>query len=224
MKIYFIFFTPMILLLSLLSGTLTSYINKESNFNPYFPANNSITLVFNSTFGECTTKYFKDDEFTISLSESDRFKYRQALIIKEEGVYVKEVYQYYKIFLFIKKESTLIYGKPLLRFPLPLTPGQEWVWEGDEISDGDTTIVKVTGKAFKKENITTSAGIFEAIKVETIVEGSSNTKNRVTEWYVEGIGLIKAKIIIEGGGVMGILRDILGYGTIDFDLTEIKRL
>lgn len=224
MKIFLVCFTPLIVLLTALFGTFSSYMKNENNFNPYFPVNNSVTLVYKSSFGECTTRYFRDNEFIISLSESDRFKYRQVLIIKDDGVYASEVYQYYKIFLFIKKESTLLYGKPLLRFPLPLTPGLEWVWEGNEIEDGDTTLVKVTGKSFNKEIISTKAGSFEAIKVETIVEGSSNTRNRVTEWYVEGVGLIKAKIIIEGGGMMGFLRDILGYSTIDFNLSEIKKL
>ena len=56
----------------------------------------------------------------------------------------------------------------------------------------------------------------------TIVESSSETINKVTEWYAEGIGLIKAKVIIDGGGFMGFMRDLLGYGTIEFELEEIK--
>lgn len=189
----------------------------------YFPANNDVTLVYESSFDESMTKYFQEDGFIISSSEADKFKYRQILMIKEDGVYVKETYQYLKIFLFIKKEATFTYGKPLLRFPLPLKPGVEWKWEGDEYSDGDTNTVTITGKVMNKEFVTTKTGRFEAIKIETFVEGSSSSKNRVTEWYVEGIGLIKAKIVIEGGGVMGILRDILGYGTIEFELKEIRK-
>ena len=123
----------------------------------------------------------------------------------------------------LKKEATFTYNKPLLRFPLPLSPGVKWKWEGIEYSDGEPTNVKVTGKAFNKEFITTKAGKFEAIKLESLVEGSANSKNRVTEWFAKGIGLIKAKIIIEGGGVMGTLRDILGYGTIEFELKEIRK-
>ncbi len=191
--------------------------------NSYFPVNNGMTLVYESSFGESITKYFQDGEFTVSLSEADKFKYRQTLMIKDDGVYVKETYQFLKIFLFIKKEATFTYGKPLLRFPLPLSPGMKWKWEGDEYSDGETNKVKVTGKALNKEFVMTKAGRFEAIKLESIVEGSSDSKNRVTEWYAEGIGLIKAKIIIEGGGVMGFLRDILGYGTIEFELKEIRK-
>lgn len=194
------------------------------NSNSYFPVNNNVSLIYESSFGESITKYSQDDEFTISSSKADNFKYRQTMMIKGDGVYVKETYQFLKIFLFIKKEETFTYAKPLLRFPLPLLPGMKWEWEGDEYSDGDTNKVKVTGKALAKEFIITKAGSFESIKIESIIEGSSNSKNRVTEWFAEGAGLIKAKIIIEGGGVMGLLRDILGYGTIEFELKEIRKL
>lgn len=98
------------------------------------------------------------------------------MIIQEDDVYAKETYQFLKIFLFIKKEATFTYGKPLLRFPLPLSPSKEWEWEGDEYSDGDTNKVKVTGKALDKEFVITKAGRFEAIKLEFIVEGSSNAQ------------------------------------------------
>jgi hypothetical protein len=223
MKINSIYIISLLLFSVALSDPSSAKEKTGINSNSYFPADKTITLVYESSFGESITKYFQDGEFTISSSEADKFKYRQTFIIKKDGVYVKETYQYLKIFLFIKKESRFTYERPLLRFPLPLLPGMEWKWEGDEYSNGDTNKVKVTGKALAKEFITTKAGRFEAIKLESIVEGSSNSKNRVTEWYSEGIGLIKAKIIIEGGGVMGFLRDILGYGTIEFELKEIRK-
>jgi hypothetical protein len=192
--------------------------------HPYFPTNNGAVLVFESSFGESTTTYSRDGAYTISSSESDRFKYRQKLIIQENGVYAKETYQYFKIFLFVKQEATLTYGKPLLRFPLPLRPGAAWQWEGDECSNGDTNRVRVTGRALGLEVVDTKAGKYEAMKLETFVEGvSTSKKNRVTEWYVNDIGLIKIRIEIEGGGVMGILRDLLGYGKIESELKEIRR-
>jgi hypothetical protein len=101
--------------------------------------------------------------------------------------------------------------------------GKEWKWEGDEYSDGETNKVMVTGKVIGNEFVPTDAGIFEVVRIESLVEGSSDLKNRVTEWYAEGIGLIKAKVIIEGGGIMGFVRDILGYGTIEFELKEIRK-
>lgn len=223
MKNNSIYIIPLIFLFATLVNAQSDKEKIDLSSKSYFPINNDITLVYTSSFGESMTKYFQDGEFTITSSESDKFKYKQTLMIKENGVYVKETYQFLKIFLFINKEATFTYGKPLLRFPLPLSPGMEWKWEGDEFSDGDVNKVKVTGKALDKEFVTTKAGRFEAIKLETVVEGSSSSKNRVTEWYTEGIGLIKAKIIIEGGGVMGVLRDLLGYGTIEFELKEIRK-
>lgn len=217
-------YTILLLLLFTTMGYVSSAKKKTViNSNLYFPVNDHITLIYKSSFGESITNNFQDGEFTISSSKADKFKYRQTMIIKEDGVYVKETYQFLKILLFIKKEATFTYGKPLLRFPLPLEPGMEWKWEGDEYSDGGTNKVKVIGKAINKEFVKTKAGRFEAIKLESIVEGSSNSKNRVTEWYAEGIGLIKAKIIIEGGGLLGVLRDFLGYGTIEFELEEIRK-
>jgi hypothetical protein len=218
-----IYVITLFIFFALLKNVLLASENPVIISNSYFPADNNITLIYESSFGESITKYYQDGGFTISLSQADKFKYKQTLIIKNDGVYVKETYQYLKIFLFIKKESSFTYGRPLLRFPLPLSPGMQWSWEGDEYSNGDTNKVKVTGKAINKEFVDTKAGRFEAIKLESFVEGSGGAKNRVTEWYSEGIGMIKAKIVIEGGGVMGFLRDILGYGTIEFELKEIRK-
>lgn len=58
--------------------------------------------------------------------------------------------------------------------------------------------MKVSCKALGEEFVSTKAGSFKAIKVETVVKGSSGSKNTVSEWYTEGTGLIKAKIVIEG--------------------------
>jgi hypothetical protein len=218
--------TVLVILLFLLCAAIGDISFSEENStlksSSYFPPNEDIQLIYNSSFGESITKYFEDGEYTISSSEADDFKYRQSLIIKEDGVYTIKTYQFIKIFLFINKEATSTYEKPLLRFPLPLSPEKEWEWEGDEYSDDDTNKVMVTGKVIGNEFVSTGAGIFEATRIESLVEGSSDLKNRITEWYVEGIGLIKAKVIIEGGGIMGFVRDLLGYGTIEFELKEIR--
>lgn len=222
MKIHSLYLILIILLSFSIRVTSSDKKKNIPNSNSYFPATNGVTLVYESTFGECSTKYFVDGKYIISLSEADKFKYRQNLLIKEDGVYAEETYMFLKIFLLFTKESTFTYGTPLLRFPLPLSPGIEWKWEGEEYSGGDTSKVKITGKVRNKEFVKTKAGIFEAIKLESVVEGSSKSKNKVTEWYAEGIGLIKAKIIIEGGGIMGLMRDILGYSIIEFELIEVR--
>jgi hypothetical protein len=217
-----IYIILVLLLFAALNGASSTKENSVKDSDSYFPANKKITLVYESSFGDSFTKYSKKGEFTISSSEADKFKYRQTLLINEDGVYVTETYQFLKIFLFINKEATFTYGKPLLLFPFPLQPGMKWEWDGDEYSDGNTNKVKVTGKAIDDEIIITKAGTFDAIKLESVVESSTNTKNTVTEWYAKGTGLIKANIVIEGGGLEGTLRDFLGYGTINFELKEIR--
>lgn len=191
--------------------------------NDYFPVKKASTLVYESSFGECRTKNYQKENLTISASLSDKFKYKQSFVIQDSGVYVKETYQFLRILGLFNKEVTITYKKPLLRFPLPLTPGIKWHSEGIEYQDGEENTVKISGKCSGMEFIQTKAGKFEAIKVETIVEGSNGSKNNITEWYVKGVGLIKAKIIIEGGGITGTLRDLLGYGVIEFNLKEIKQ-
>ncbi|MDR3667959.1 MAG: hypothetical protein P4L35_14040 [Ignavibacteriaceae bacterium] len=221
MKHKFIYILLLVLLLIALNNTFLA--KNKTISNSYFPENNNITLIYNSSFGESITKYYKDGDFIINSSNADKFKYRQNLIIKDDGIYVNETYQFLHVLLFITKEETFTYNKPLLRFPLPLVSGRGWSWEGEEYSKNGTDKIKITGKVLNKESVITKAGTFNAIKLESVVEGSSNEKNRITEWYVEGIGLIKAKIIIEGGGIMGFLRDVLGYGTIEFELKEIRK-
>lgn len=217
-----IYIIPLLLLFAVLNDASSSKEKAVVNSDLYFPVNNKITLVYESSFGDSFTKYSKKGEFTVSSSEADKFKYIQTLKINDDGVFVTETYQFLKIFLFITKQATFTYGKPLLLFPIPLLPGMKWEWYGDEYSDGKTNKVKVSGIALDKEFVVTKAGTFDAIKLESIVESSSNTKNTVTEWYVKGLGLIKAKILIEGGGLEGTLRDFLGYGNIDFELKEIR--
>ena len=223
MKINTIYFMLPFFLFAVFSEATSEKEENALNVNSYFPVNNDITLVYKSSFGECLTHYTQNGGLTISSSEADDFEYMQSMSIKEDGIYVTETYQFLKIFLFIKKEATSTYEKPLLRFPLPLLPGTEWEWEGDEYSDGEKYNVHITGKVLGNESVLTKAGKFEALKLETIIESSSETKNKVTEWFTEGIGLIKAYVIIEGGGFMGFMRDILGYGTIEFELEEIRK-
>ena len=214
----------MFLLLLLIPVTISSGEgrNSSSTGSLYYPVSKTKTLIYQTSFGESSTKYTFESGLVLSSNESDNFKYRQKLLITDDGVFVKETYQYLKIFLFIKKEAAYSYNKPLMRLPLPLTPGKDWKWTGIEYCNGDSSDISVTGKVFNKEMISTKAGNFETIKVETVIEGSSNSKNTLTEWYAEGIGLIKAIIIIDGSGIMGLVKNLLGYGKLEFELKEIR--
>ena len=96
-----------------------------------------------------------------------------------------------KLLLFITKEGKYVYDKPLLRIPFPVQIGQEWRWDGKEFINDETHTVNLKGKATKIETITTPAGKFETLKVETSLETSEGTKNILTEWYAKDLGMVK---------------------------------
>ena len=188
----------------------------------YFPVNLSETLTYKSDFGETKSWMTKEDSVIVFHNESDDFKYRQKLLINNTGVYVIETYQRFKVFLFIHKEGTYTYEKPLLRIPFPIVEGQQWNWKGTEFSDGDTSTVWVKGKVIGLDSVTTEAGKFEAMKVESIIQTSDKTKNILTEWFAPGIGMVKMHLSIQGGGLMAFVRNLLGYSDINFELTKIS--
>jgi len=188
----------------------------------YFPIDLKKKLIYNSSFGDLELKVTEEKNIHLFSYESDKFKYKQRLFINNKGLFIVETYQKIKLLLFITKEGNYIYDKPLLRIPFPVEIGQDWSWNGIEFVNDETRTVKLNGKASGFETITTAAGKFEALKVETTLQTSSGSKNVMTEWYAKSLGLVKMHISIEGGGIMGFVRDVLGYKAIDFELKEIK--
>lgn len=192
-----------------------------SNEN-YFPLDKNKVLVYKSDFGETYLTTEKNNDTFISEFKSDDFIYRQKIITSSYGIFVKETYQKIKVLLFINKEASFSYNEPLPRFKYPMEVGQSWSWNGTEFNDTEKNLLKVKSSIVDKENIRVSAGQFQTIKVITEIESESGTKNKVTEWLAKDIGIVKSEIEIQGGGLMGFLRDVLGYGKISFELTEIK--
>ena len=188
----------------------------------YFPINLKKKLIYKSSFGDLELKITDEKNIHQFSYESDKFKYRQKLFVNNKGLFVVETYQKIKLLLFITKEGNYIYDKPLLRVPFPIEVGQEWSWNGIEFVNDESRSVKLKGKAAEFETVNTSAGKFEALKVETTIETSSGSKNIMTEWFAKDIGLVKMHISIEGGGTLGFVRDVLGYKSIDFELMKIQ--
>ena len=202
---------------------ISNTLNSDKTFGKeYFPTEIKKTLLYNSSFGDLELKVIKEKNVHLFSYDSEKFKYRQKLFVNDNGLFVNETYQKIKLLLFITKEGNYVYDKPLLRIPFPVKVGQEWTWDGKEFVNDETHTVNIKGKASKFETITLPAGKFETLKVETTLETSNGTKNLLTEWYAKDIGMVKMLVSIEGGGMLGFARDILGYGTITFELKEIK--
>ncbi|MDP3582506.1 MAG: hypothetical protein Q8S39_11280 [Ignavibacteria bacterium] len=186
-----------------------------------FPLSETTRYIYDSSFGDATTKVSLVNGLVENKSEADNFKYHQKLEMRTSGLFIHETYQYIKLLIFIKKETKVTYNKPFQRYAFPLFVGKEWNDEAIEYIDGDSNKVSVTGKVLAEEEIATKAGKFTALKIETTIESETGSKNIVTEWIAPYTGLVKARIEIKGGGLMGFARDILGYGTINFELKEI---
>lgn len=186
-----------------------------------FPSNATKQFVYESTFGETNTIALIQGGHIETKSQSDIFKYFQKLDLKDDGLYVVTTYQWLKILKIFTKENNITYTTPLKRYALPLYVGLAWKDETTEIIDGEPNQVTLNAKVLAEEEIQTLAGKFTALKIQTIVESVDGSKNIVTEWIAENIGLVKSIIEIKGGGITGLIRDILGLGKLKFELKNI---
>lgn len=195
---------------------------KKTYGKELFPLSETTRYVYDSSFGDATTKVSLVNGLVENKSEADNFKYHQKLEMRTSGLFIHETYQYIKLLIFVKKETKVTYNKPFQRYVFPLFVGKEWNDETIEYINGDSNKVSLIGKVLAEEEVNTKAGKFTALKIETTVESETGAKNIVTEWIAANTGLVKARIEIKGGGLMGFARDILGYGTITFELKEIR--
>ena len=188
----------------------------------YFPILTNKILIYDSDFGNAELKISKNKNLNVFSLESEDFIYRQKLLIDQNGVFVKETYQKINVLFGLTKEGTLTYNEPLPRIKFPFEAGKKWSWKGKEFDDDDTYILDVNSRIDNIEKVTVPAGTFDAIKLVTSVKSTKGTKSNVTEWYAKDVGLIKMIAVVEGGGVIGAARDLLGLGEIVFELKEVK--
>jgi|WetSurMetagenome_2_1015567.scaffolds.fasta_scaffold97154_2 hypothetical protein len=188
----------------------------------YFPILTNKILIYDSDFGDAELKISKNKNLNVFSLESEDFIYRQKLLIDQNGVFVKETYQKINVLFGLTKEGTLTYNEPLPRIKFPFEAGKKWNWKGKEFDDDDTYILDLNSRIDNIEKVTVPAGTFDAIKLVTSVKSTKGTKSNVTEWYAKDVGLIKMIAIVEGGGVIGAARDLLGLGEIVFELKEVK--
>lgn len=196
--------------------------NPELVSSDYFPVTSKKILIYDSDFGEAELKITKEKNLDVFTFSGEDFIYRQKLLINNDGVFVKETYQNITLMLVLSKEGKLTYNEPLPRIKFPFNSGNNWNWKGKEFDEEDTYLLDLNARIENIEKVKVPAGTFDAIKLVTNVKSTKGTKSFVTEWYAKDIGLIKMVAVVEGGGVIGAARDILGLGEIVFELKEIK--
>lgn len=199
------------------SETKDLFLHALTLSNDYFPIENK-QLTYQSDFGDVVLRINKENQYNVFSLEGDNFLYKQKLLVNEQGVFVKEVFQKVRVFLVINQEKKFSYSELFPRIKFPLTGGKSWSWEGKEIMENETNTITLTANVVGSERIKVPAGTFETMRVETIIKSSSSSNNIVNEWYAKNIGLVKMTANLEGGGLAGTFRDILGYGELVFEL------
>jgi hypothetical protein len=70
----------------------------------------------------------------------------------------------------------------------PLVAGSQWGWKGKDVTQTD---LEEDNQVTGPEDVTVPAGKFRAMKVVTKVAGTSTPMTK-TNWYADGVGLIKS--------------------------------
>ena len=193
-------------------------IDNYKDYLNYFPYVKDKKLIYNTTFGESVSTITQKNNEYILFSDSDKFKYTQTILVKNDGMYIKDVKQNLSLLLVVRKNTSTTYSTPILRLPSPLT--SEWSFKGMQYENKDTSQILITGKFLGQESITTPAGTFNTIKIQTEYKTEGNN-NIITEWIAPRTGIVKMSIQIKGGGILGLARDLLGYSKIEFNLKKI---
>jgi len=198
------------------------YNETEKNYSSrYFPADSGKTLIYASNFGDTKFSVKNEENLYIITNKSEDFDYKQTLEKKGEKYFIIKTEQEVDVFLFLSSSSKVTYNNPALRFPFPLKDGDCWRWKGYEYSDNDSSLITISGKVIGKEEIRVPAGKFECLKIETVIGGTDETKDIVTEWLAKDIGLVKIEAEIGKGGIVGVMQSILGLEVLKFELKEI---
>jgi len=188
----------------------------------YIPYNEKLVLVYKSNFDETLSKTDIANNSAVLENKADNFIYRQKYEMHEDGLYISETYQKIKVLLFFRAEKKVTYNKDLLKIPYPVKTGQQWTCERTEYCDGDSNKVSLSAKCIGSEEITTEAGKFMTMKLETNVKSQDGSTNIVEEWIAPNVGIVKLRARMFGGGLTGTIRDLLGLGELNFELKQIK--
>lgn len=206
------------------TNALTSEPQQEIyNIFEYQPTED-IKLIYDSDFGETTSRIEITDEGYLDINENDDFSYIQKMRSDDNGIYLLKADQEIDLFLFISKEMKTEYPSPPLQLPKRIFVGQEWVWEGIKVENEDSITVRTVAKVIGEESITVPAGTFDALRIQFDITTSEGEHSVINQWIAKNVGRVKMHVIMDGGGFIGTILSLLGYDDIEFNLKEIKRI
>jgi len=184
----------------------------------HFPLVDGLKWRYESNMGEVTSWVtVTGDQYTVT-SESSPLDIKQVFRLTPEGLILIEA----EMDTWLTSDRRT-YLPSLLRFPLTVTVGEEWIWEGKELVDDDIINSVVKGKILGWETITVPAGTYRCLNVLITTSSDDGTISSSTQWLAPEVGIVKADIAVDAGGFSGFIITILGFDTYNLELAEIIR-
>ena len=222
-----------ILMLLIFTGLSDGESNKKLNpdliVNPdmeygaeYFATDKDLVLYYDSNFGEAKSCVKEDGETLIFDMRSDDFIFIQDVVVKNDTVYLTRLEEEVDVLFFFSAGIKVTYNEPVLRIPFPMKAGQTWEWKGIEyIDEGEADSIVISGLLLGEEIVSTAAGEFECIKIQTDIHKKSGVHTRFYEWRTPEIGLVKLEAQMDTKGFIGTIIDLLGYDSMYFSLIKV---
>ncbi len=211
-----------ICVLFLLSGILQ--VSPETTPKQYVPYLPGTRLFYQSSFGSIKTEITEKGNMLYIRNGGEKFTYNQDYYLTQSGLKLGKVYQKLRVMGFITKEQTSTYKTPMLRYQSPCPIGKVWNARTTEYVDDDSVQTVMSVVESKEESVTVKAGTFSALKVSTVFSHVGGDQSKVIDWIVPGIGIVKTIIYISGDGFMGVMRSVLGYSEITFELQKWEKM
>ena len=160
---------------------------KAKTGTDYFPLQVGYTWTYRNTEeGGYTLKVLSEEPH-----EGEPVRYRVEL---SSGVKILHTYSKAPGWILFHSESyseheglQATYEPPKQYLPNPLVVGQKWNWTG---KDPTQVEYRESSQVVGSEDVKVPAGKFRAMKVVTEISGVA-TKTR-TNWYADGVGLVKS--------------------------------
>ena len=180
-----------------------------------FPLVDGLKWKYDSNLGEVTSwATVTGNQYTVT-SESSPLDIKQVFRLTPEGLILIEA----EMDTWLTSDHRT-YLPSLLRFPLKVSIGEEWIWKGKELVDDDVINSVVTGKIVGWENITVPLGTYRCLNVHISTTSDDGTTTSSTQWLAPGVGIVKADIAVDAGGFSGFVISLLGFDAYNLELTE----
>ncbi|MFH1037624.1 MAG: hypothetical protein V1789_03010 [PVC group bacterium] len=200
------------------TATPSPVSGEEISVLDHFPLLNGLSWKYRSNLGDVSSRVIIDGDRVTIISESSPLDIRQTLQLTPDGLFLTEAES--DTFLLSTRRT---YHPFLLRFPRRVAVGKSWEWKGREVVDGDIIESRVEGVIDGWETVAVPAGEFRCLKVTVRTVSDDGTTSSSTQWLASGIGIVRADIKIDAGGLSGFIISLLGFDSYHLELEEMNR-